>query len=177
MPGQAPVPLTIFRSNLKFDQNLQGWFKMYSTNPNEILHTSRQWYCRGACKISLWSATCVLNWRTPNFGRIANSNEISLVGRAPDQVQWCRTWHATISWGAASTAGSPRVSLDVFGACCRAAIAEALSRYPAFKSSLCDSFENWPTVDEIYGGLIFAWVAVTWIDSWHIVAKWRHMAM
>ena len=29
------------------------WFKMYSTDHNEILHTSRQCNCRDVCKISL----------------------------------------------------------------------------------------------------------------------------
>ena len=30
------------------------WFKMYSTDHNEILHKSRQLHCRDVCKISLW---------------------------------------------------------------------------------------------------------------------------
>ena len=29
------------------------WFKMCSTDPNEIVHTSRQLHCRDVCKISL----------------------------------------------------------------------------------------------------------------------------
>ena len=41
------------------------WFKMSSTDHNEILHTLRQCYY------------------APNFDRISNSIEISLVGRAP----------------------------------------------------------------------------------------------
>ena len=32
------------------------WFQMCSIDHNEILHTSRQCYCRNVCKISLWSA-------------------------------------------------------------------------------------------------------------------------
>ena len=31
------------------------WFKTYSTNPNDILHTSRQLHCRDMSKISFWS--------------------------------------------------------------------------------------------------------------------------
>ena len=31
------------------------WFEIYSTDHNEILHTSRQLHCRDVCKISLWS--------------------------------------------------------------------------------------------------------------------------
>ena len=48
------------------------WFKAYSTDHNEILHTSRQLHCRDVCKISSWSVTHVLNWSTPNLGRISN---------------------------------------------------------------------------------------------------------
>ena len=31
------------------------WFEIYSTDHNEILHTSRQLHCREVCKILLWS--------------------------------------------------------------------------------------------------------------------------
>ena len=58
---------------------------MYSTYHNEILHTSWQLHCRDVCKISLWSVAYILQWSTPNFGRISNLIEISLLGRAPDQ--------------------------------------------------------------------------------------------
>ena len=37
------------------------WFKMYSTNHNKILHTSRQCNCRDVCKILLWSVKHILN--------------------------------------------------------------------------------------------------------------------
>ena len=37
------------------------WFKMYSTEHNEILHTSRQLHCGDVCKISLWSVKHILN--------------------------------------------------------------------------------------------------------------------
>ena len=53
------------------------WFKMFSTDHNEILHPSRQ------CKISLWSVKHILNQSVPNFDRISHPIEISLVGRAP----------------------------------------------------------------------------------------------
>ena len=44
---QAPVPLTIFRSNSKFDKKIAVlWFTTYSTNHNESLHTPRQCNCR-----------------------------------------------------------------------------------------------------------------------------------
>ena len=59
------------------------WFDICSTERNEILHTSRQLYCRDVCKISLWSAKYVLIESAANFGLISNSIEISLVGRAP----------------------------------------------------------------------------------------------
>ena len=58
-------------------------FKIYLTDHNQILYMSRQWHCRGMCKILLWSVECILNQSTAYFGRISNSIEISLVGRAP----------------------------------------------------------------------------------------------
>ena len=61
------------------------WFEIYSTDHNEILHTSRQLYCRDVWKISLWSVQHILNQSTPNFDRISNSIEIPLVGLAPEQ--------------------------------------------------------------------------------------------
>ena len=59
-------------------------FITYSADHNEILHMSRQFYCRDMCKISLWSVEHILNHSTPNFDRISNSTEILLVGWAPD---------------------------------------------------------------------------------------------
>ena len=58
------------------------WFKVYPTDYNELLHTSRQCDCRVACKMSLWLIKHILNWGTATLGRISNSIE-SLVGRAP----------------------------------------------------------------------------------------------
>ena len=37
------------------------WFKIYSTDPNDILHTSWQCNCRDVSKISLWSVKHILN--------------------------------------------------------------------------------------------------------------------
>ena len=37
------------------------WFKIYPTDHNEILHTSRHCNCRDVCKISLWSIEPILN--------------------------------------------------------------------------------------------------------------------
>ena len=47
------------------------WFKIYSTDHNEILHKPRQCNCRGVCKISLWSVEHILNYSAPNFDRIS----------------------------------------------------------------------------------------------------------
>ena len=58
-------------------------FKIYITDHNAILHTSRQLYCRDVCRILLSSVECILNQSTTKFGRISNSIEISLVGWAP----------------------------------------------------------------------------------------------
>ena len=80
-PGLAPVPLTVLRSNSKFDQNMVR-FKICSNNHTEILHTSRQLHCRDVYKISLRPAEYILSQSTANFARISNSMDISLVGRA-----------------------------------------------------------------------------------------------
>ena len=37
------------------------WFKICSTDHNEMLHTSRQYNCRDVCKISLLSVKYILN--------------------------------------------------------------------------------------------------------------------
>ena len=37
------------------------WFKIYSADQNEILHTSWECNCRGMCTISLWSVKYILN--------------------------------------------------------------------------------------------------------------------
>ena len=77
---QVLVPLTIFRSNSRFQVLL---FKMHSTDHNEILHTSLQCYCRDVCKILLWSAEYVMNKSITKFHWISNLIEISSVGWAP----------------------------------------------------------------------------------------------
>ena len=59
------------------------WFKMFSTDHNEILHMSRQCNCRDVCKISLWSAEYIMNKTITKFNWISNSFETLLVGRAP----------------------------------------------------------------------------------------------
>ena len=59
------------------------YFMICSTYHQEILHTSRQFYCRDVCSISLWSVERIWNQSMENFGRISNSIEKSLVGRAP----------------------------------------------------------------------------------------------
>ena len=73
---QAPVPLSIFRSNSKFDENSKHSSVKY-TRPITTIFCTR--HCRDVCKISLWSVEYILN-----FHRISNSIEICLVGRAPD---------------------------------------------------------------------------------------------
>ena len=54
---QATVPLTVFRSNSKFDQTLQCTRLWYSPSiTTKFFHTSRQYCCRDMRKILLWSA-------------------------------------------------------------------------------------------------------------------------
>ena len=62
------------------------WFKMYQTDHNEILHTSRQYNWRDVCKVSLWSVENILNSCTQNFDRISDLIEIPLVGRGPGPI-------------------------------------------------------------------------------------------
>ena len=69
----SPVPLTIFRSNSKFDQNLKCSSLKY-TKPITTIFCTRH------------DSVYILNQGTANFGRISNSIEISLVGRAPGPV-------------------------------------------------------------------------------------------
>ena len=57
------------------------WFKIWSTNHNKILRTSRQCYCREVCKISLWSVEYVMNKSIRRLHWISNSLSVA---RAPD---------------------------------------------------------------------------------------------
>ena len=59
------------------------WFKMCSTDHNEILHMSRQYYCRDKWKNLLRLAEYLMNKSITNFHWISNSIEISLVGWVP----------------------------------------------------------------------------------------------
>ena len=57
------------------------WFKIWSTDHNEILHTSRQCYCGDLCKLLLWSVEYIMNKSMTKLHWIWNLMEISLVGR------------------------------------------------------------------------------------------------
>ena len=60
------------------------WFKIFSTDHNEISHISRQLHCFDVCEISLRLVEYILNQSAPHFDRISNSTAVPLVGRAPD---------------------------------------------------------------------------------------------
>ena len=65
------------------------WFEICSTDHNELLHRSRQCYCRDISKISLSAAEYVMKKSVTKFHWISNSIEISLVVRAPGpNVLW-----------------------------------------------------------------------------------------
>ena len=71
-------PLALHKRYISIEIEIQWNFVMllfitYSADHNDILHTSRQLYCRDVCKISLWSARHILNQSNPNFGRISPS--------------------------------------------------------------------------------------------------------
>ena len=57
---------------------------MCPTDHNEILHMSRQCYCRGMCKISLWSDEYAMNKSITKVHLISNAIETSLARRPPD---------------------------------------------------------------------------------------------
>ena len=78
---QAPVPLTVFRSNPKFDQNLECSSLKYALPITMEFCTHHDSVT--VWKISLWSVELISNQNITNFGRISNSIERSLVGRAP----------------------------------------------------------------------------------------------
>ena len=59
---------------------------MNSADHIEIFHTSRQLHCRDAYEIRLCPVEHILNKSTPNFDRISNSIELSLVGLAPGLI-------------------------------------------------------------------------------------------
>ena len=88
----TPIPLMIFRSNLKLDQKFEVlWFKLYSTNHNTILHTSQQLHC---CDVQKF---VVIGWvhfnlEQSKFYYILDLIEISLVGRGP-------SLHYLMRWG------------------------------------------------------------------------------
>ena len=58
------------------------WFKIYSTNHNKILYTSRQCHYCDMCKTLLWSVEYVINKSITNFHWLSNSIEVLLVGWA-----------------------------------------------------------------------------------------------
>ena len=64
------------------------WFKICSTEHNEILHTSRQLRCRDVCKILLWSVQHVLNQSTANSNFEFDRNIV----RATGACSPCLTW-------------------------------------------------------------------------------------
>ena len=66
---------------------------MYSTDHNEILHTSRQCNCHDMYKISVWSVGHVLNFSTPkflsNFEFDRNTvNKMGGAGKCQSQYTW-----------------------------------------------------------------------------------------
>ena len=92
---QALIRQTIFRPNSLIRSKFSVlWFKMCSTNHNEVLHMPHQYYCRDVCKISLWSAEYAMNPCIAKFNWILISIKISIVGQAPAhlyQVNWSPT--------------------------------------------------------------------------------------
>ena len=59
-PGARPTKHISIEFEIRWKFRML-WFRIYSTDHNDILHTSRQWHCRDVCKISLWSAAYILH--------------------------------------------------------------------------------------------------------------------
>ena len=97
-----PIPLTIFRSNSKFDQHLQCFSFKYTLpiTTKFCRRHERQCNCRDVCKISLWSVTYIL---TRAFQSLVESR--------------IRT-HISISVSCWGFHYHPRVVSKNLGACC-----------------------------------------------------------
>ena len=96
--GMAPILLTIFWLNSKLDQVL--WFKMYSTNPKETLHMSRQCKFHDVCRISLWWVEHVLNYNTPKVALHFEFDQNMLVGQGqgPTSVRYQNWTHQLLRY-------------------------------------------------------------------------------
>ena len=96
--GLGPCPTNDISIKFKIIPKFEVlWFKPYSTDHNENLHTSRQCNCRDMCKILLWSVEQILNYSPPNFDQISNSIQIALVGWGPGthftNGLWAHGWN------------------------------------------------------------------------------------
>ena len=80
-PGPHPTNVISIQLEILWKFSML-WFKMCLIDHKNILHTSRQCYCRDVCKISLWSAEYIMNKNIARFNWILNLIEISLVGQA-----------------------------------------------------------------------------------------------
>ena len=81
IPDLVPVQLTIIRSNSKSDQNM-----MCSGLKCTLPTTTKLCTHHDSIKILLRLVEHVLKYSTPNYDRISNSIEISLVGWGPGQI-------------------------------------------------------------------------------------------
>ena len=82
----APVPLSIFRSNSKFDENSKHSSVKYTWPITTIFCTRHD----SVTVVTCAKYRCDRNYSVLNFHRISNSIEICLVGQAPDRR---REWY------------------------------------------------------------------------------------
>ena len=94
MKGQAPVPLTIFRSNSNSmeicNAVVHNILDRSQRNSVHVPTVTPSW--RDLCKIVAWSVERILNKSTANLDRILNSIELLLVRPAPVSsplLLWC----------------------------------------------------------------------------------------
>ena len=58
-PGASPTNVISIDFKIR-SKSVVPWIKIYSTDHNEILHSSRQLHSSDVCKISLWSVGYVM---------------------------------------------------------------------------------------------------------------------
>ena len=82
-PAMTPVPLSIFRSNSKFDENSECSSFKYIRPITTIFCTRHDSVTVVTCAKYRCDRPYILHQSVLNFHRISNSIEICLVGRAP----------------------------------------------------------------------------------------------
>ena len=90
---QGARPTNGISIELEFYKNFESSSLKYAEPITTEFCTRHGNFTVVVCKILWWSVEYILNQSTANFGRISNSIEISLVGRAQGhEFESCLTW-------------------------------------------------------------------------------------